>query len=86
MSDKLRPTEALSEATDKATNVVVNALPWLQSFSCPDCGGYCNQTYAYSPDTAAFDDGKTPAWKCRECGKEFYREEDSNLSFDPFDK
>jgi len=84
MSDSLRPTENVKEGATEIKQQAIDALPWLASFKCPECGGYCNQTMAYSVDTAAFDEGATPAWECTECDKQFYREE-SELAFDPFD-
>ncbi len=82
MSDQLRPTENLQERTKQT---IVNALPWLESYQCDNCGAYCDQTYTYAVDTAAFDNGATPAWDCPECDKQYYRSEESALSFDPFD-
>jgi len=83
-NDSLRPTEKVKEGATEITHKAIDALPWLASFECPNCGSYCDETMAYSVDTAAFDGGATPAWECEQCDKRFYREE-SELAFDPFD-
>jgi len=82
MSDSLRPTENIDNTS--LTDTIRSALPWLDSFKCPECNSHCTQTHTYSVDTAAFDEGATPAWECEQCDKRFYREEGSPLSFDPF--
>lgn len=38
-----------------------------------DCGGECRETTVFDARTAAFHNGETPAWECKECGKTFYR-------------
>jgi len=85
MTDSLRPTEKVKEGATEIKQKATDALTWLESFQCPECGSYCNQTMAYSVDTAAFDNGATPAWECEQCDKQFYREDKSDLAFDPFD-
>ena len=83
MSDSLRPTENIEDTSLKDT--IKSAIPWLDSFKCPECNSHCEQTHTYSVDTAAFDEGATPAWECEQCDKRFYRDKDSGLTFDPFD-
>jgi len=83
MSDQLRPTENTDNTS--LTDTIRSAIPWLDSFRCPECNSHCEQTHTYSVDTAAFDEGATPAWECEQCDKRFYRDEDSGLTFDPFD-
>jgi len=85
MSDSLRPTEKVKEGATEIKQKAIDALPWLASFECPECGSYCNQTMAYAVDTAAFDNGATPAWECEQCDKRYYREDETDLAFDPFD-
>ena len=38
-----------------------------------DCGGECRETTVFDARTAAFHNGETPAWECKECGKTYYR-------------
>ena len=80
--DKWRPSQ--KEVKESVTDTIRSAIPWLDSFKCPECNSHCEQTHTYSVDTAAFDKGATPAWECEQCDIRFYRDEDSGLTFDPF--
>lgn len=49
---------------------------------CPACGTACEPTHTFDPDRAAFDGGRSPAWKCEDCGQEYVREADGPPTLD----
>lgn len=56
-------------------------IPWLPDpHECPYCGVFCVTGVGYDPLQAAFHGGQSPVWRCRECGREYRREEGSPLS------
>jgi len=82
--DTLRPTEMAEESVESIKQSVSSAIPWLPSHTCEACGALCEETEVFDPTTAAFEDRATPAWFCPNCETHYYRDDGSNLTFDPF--
>jgi len=70
------PLEKAQEASEKVSTLVERMDTYLYGeFSCPDCGGGCEATTAYSSTLCE----EVEAWHCAQCDTDYYRE---NVSSD----
>lgn len=68
--------EEAVEQSDSLSNIVERVDSYLYGeFSCPDCGGGCEATTAYSSTLHE----EVEAWHCTQCDTDYYRE---NVSSD----
>jgi len=72
MSDKGFDLQKALDSTSVA-GTLKNVLGIAYESKVCDCGGECRETTVFDARTAAFHQGETPAWECKECGKTFYR-------------
>jgi transposase-like protein len=78
MSDGFNLEEALDQ--DSVSGAVRTFLGiQYETKVCPDCGVECTETTVYDVHTAAFEGGETPAFKCPECSRAWYREDRQEL-------
>jgi len=65
------PLEKAQETAEKASSIVSRVDSYLYGeFSCPDCGGPCEATTAYSSTLCE----EVKAWHCGSCDTDYYRE------------
>lgn len=65
------PREKAKEASENISTLVERITGYLHGeFSCPDCGGPCEPTTAYSSTLCE----EVEAWHCESCDTDYYRE------------
>lgn len=68
---------AISEGAEAATQYAKTIFGTRKEiYTCPDCNAACEESTTYNAQTAAFDGGACPSWRCPECDTHYHRESD----------